>query len=495
MYHCEEEARQEGIRLLEAHVKLLREARAALGARRLDKTGSIDRKGGERLLQEIEKVEERLETWQKTYECQYLQGNNIWDVLRNEEIERIGETSQDREDEEEENGKVPENSPKAIENEKYKTENSIHSEEGDDDDGKNKQYTKEGDDKTFLTYDNQIHKNNEENKVKFGNETVSHKSDVNFGAEKGEAQEALRPAGGDRKKQKRHLEETYESEEESGKRRKVVSPEGTPKPIESCRVLVQNLPLAIPYGEFRAYFMKFGTVYKVFLKPGHGCGFVIYENKNIVDLVCSLQHRLGGNELKVVRETPRPTTHVPAYFPEPTGSQDPEVFVLGVPWETDPQALSSAMSVFGPVVSVKQPCRKTYAFVRFENESSKEAALQARTTTLNNRTVIIRRTRTSSEEEKSTGRGETAQPLAFTEQDRVRKGYQVFVFGVTIPMDLHGFKQSLASFGTVVSAYMPEDRNYAFVGFETEESQQAAIETGAISLPCGRVVIKPVSRR
>ncbi|MPC48563.1 Nuclear polyadenylated RNA-binding protein 4 [Portunus trituberculatus] len=494
MYHCEEEARQEGIRLLEVHVKLLREARAALSARRLDMTASIDRRGGERLLQEIEKVEERLETWQKAYECQYLQGTSIWDVLRKEEIERDGETNQEREDEGEESGRVSENSLKAMENEKSKTENAIHSEEGDEDDeDKNKQMTKERDDKTFMSLNDQKYKNNGENTTKFGNETASQESDVKFRAEKEEAQEALRPAGDDRRDQKRHLEEADEGEEESGKRRKVVSPEA--KSMECCRVLVQNLPLAIPYSEFRTYFMRFGTVYKVFLKPGHGCGFVIYENESIADLVCSLQHKLGGNELKVMREIPRPATHVPPPCLEPTSSQDSEVFVFGVPWETDPQTLSSVLSVFGPVVSVKQPCRKTYAFVRFENETSKEAALQARTATLNNRTVVIRRTRTSSEEEKTTGRGEAVQSSAVTELDRIRKGYQVFVFGVTIPMDLHGFKQSLARFGTVVSAYMPEDRNYAFVGFETEESQQSAIEAGTISLPCGRVVIKPVSRR
>uniref|UniRef100_A0A0P4VZP3 RRM domain-containing protein n=1 Tax=Scylla olivacea TaxID=85551 RepID=A0A0P4VZP3_SCYOL len=495
MYHCEEEARQEGIRLLETHVKLLREARAALSARRLDKTAITDRRGGERLLQEIEKVEERLEAWQKAYECQYLQGSNIWDVLRDEEIERNGETSQERD--EEESGKMFDNSPKAIENEKYKTENAILWKEGEEDDeGKNKQMTKERDDKTFLSYNDQIYRSNGGNETKFGSETASQESDVKFGAENEKAQEELRPVGVDRRSQKRQLEETDEEEEESVKRRKVVSPEGsTPKPMESYRVLVQNLPLTTPYNEFRTYFMKFGTVYKVFLKPGHGCGFVIYENESIADLVCSLQHKLGGNELKVMRDTPRPPTYVPPPCPEPTGSQDSEVFVFGVPRETDPQALSSVLSVFGPVVSVKQPCRKTYAFVRFENETSKEAALQARTATLNNRTVVIRRTRTSTEEEKIIGKGEAVQAAAITEPDRVRKGYQVFVFGVTIPMDLHGFKQSLARFGTVVSAYMPEDRNYAFVGFETEESQQAAIEAGSVSLPCGRVVIKPVSRR
>lgn len=495
MYHCEEEARQEGIRLLEAHVKLLREARATLSARRLDRTACADRKGGERLLQEIEKVEERLEIWQKAYECQYLQGNNIWDVLRNEEIEQNGETSRAREDEAEESGKVPENSPKAIENEKYKTENATLWEGDEEDEGKNKELTRERDDKAFMNCNDQIYKINRENEAKFGNETANQESDVKFGAEKKKAQEALRPAGDDRRGQKRQLEEIDEGEEESRKRRKVMSPEGSsPKPTESCRVLVQNLPLAVPYSEFRAYFMKFGTVYKVFLKPGHGCGFVIYENESIADLVCNLQHKIGGNELKVMRDAPRPATHVPS-CPEATASQDSEVFVFGLPRQADPQALSSVLSVFGPVVSVKQPCRKTYAFVRFENESSKEAALQARTVTFNNRTVVIRQTRTSSEEEKTEGKGDAVQEAAVTDSDRSRKGYQVFMFGVTIPMDLHGFKQGLARFGTVVSAYMPEDRNYAFVGFEKEESQQAAIEAGNISLPCGRVVIKPVSRR
>lgn len=502
MDHPEEKARQEGIRLLEVHVKLLREARAALRSHSITSMEgtSNNQKGGERrLLDEIEKLEQKIKTWQKAYEDEYLQGNNIWDIIRKEEAEQNTLATQKikeekEEEEEKEEGRMTDYHAKKLKDiEKCNTENVtvVKKEEEKDQELEEEQITQEKEQKACLNKQCEIDKGHKiQNKIEEEKEILNQESNVKLVTEKEERKETMRPAENEGRSRKRLMEETDEEEEENIKKRKVSSPDGS-RQVDGYRVLVQNLPLTVQYNDFRNYFSQFGNVNKVFLRTGSGCGFVIYESEPIADLVCTLQHQLGEQEVRVVKDAARPA---PLPCPEPS-NQDFEVFVFGVPPGTDPQVIRSALASFGPVASVTQPTGKNYAFVGFESESGKEAALQARSVTFNNVTVIIRKTRTYSEEGKASNKAEAAKEAAVTTPERPKKGYQVFVFGVNIALDLYGFKLGLAKFGTVVSAYMPEDKNYAFVGFETEEGQQAALDAGFVNLPYGRAVIKPVLKK
>ena len=496
MYRSEEEACQEGIRLLEAHVKLLREARATL---RCQSTTSIDgntnnqEESEDRLQNEIEKVEEKIKTWQNVYEDVYLQGNSIWDIIRKEVAEQTKDIKQEMEEEEEEAEKkereisemMTENHSKELrDNKKCNKENIIH-EKIEDKEGKEdneEQIAEEKEQKIICNKRFEINKNLEEvNEKEIGKETINQELDMKL-IEK-TVKQTLLPAEDNGRSTKRQLKETDEKEEESVKRRRVVSPDGPLKRLEGYKVLVQNLPLTIEYNDLRNYFMKFGTVNRVFLKAGSGCGFVTYQSEEIVDLVCSLEHRVCDHDVKVVRDT-FVTTPLPG--PE-SRNQDLEVFVFGLPCGIEAQEqIHSALAIFGPVVSVKQHSKKNYAFVRFETESCKEAAVKARTVTINNKQLNIRRT---------ASKEEAAKEATVTSREYSKKGYQVFLFGVSAPLDFQGFKLALSKFGTVVSVYMPEDKNYAFVGFETEDSQRAALEAGTVNLPYGRAFIKSVTRK
>ena len=61
----------------------------------MDGNTSHQKAGENTLLDEIEKVEQRIETWQKAYEDEYLQGDSLWDIIRKEEAEQNGDGPRD----------------------------------------------------------------------------------------------------------------------------------------------------------------------------------------------------------------------------------------------------------------------------------------------------------------------------------------------------------------------------------------------------------------
>ncbi|XP_050700742.1 nucleolin-like [Eriocheir sinensis] len=480
MQRPEEDARQEGIRLLEVHVKLLREARAALYSQNLGAKN--------KLLEEIEKVEKKIEVWRKRYEDLYLQGNDLWSLVEEEEdLERKRKMDQKMKEEGEDRIRE-ENPSKKLEEIKKRNLEKKHEIEAVKEKAteSEKQRAMSGEPLTpaaTLVKDIGGEKR----------EQIINQEDSQLVKEDKEVKEALGPhesEGKDRKRQ--HEEEMEDGEQESVKRRKAG---GADTPVarqsKSYRVLVQNISPSVQYTELRTYFSTFGAVSKVYLRSGTGSGYVIYESEAVVDLVCSLQHRLGEQDVRVMKDTVR---HNPPAGPEPASPEN-AVFVFGVTPGTDAQALSSALASFGPVAKVSRPVGKSYAFVKFEKESGMEAAIKARKVPLNGGTLVIRPMKVSSEEGKTSREDGAAKEAAVVTSAKPKKGHQVFLCGLTIPMDLHGFQMGLAQFGRVVDAYMPEDKNYAFVGFDTEEAQQAAIKAGAVSLPGGRAIIRATTRR
>lgn len=473
-----EKARQEGIRLLEVHVRLLKEARAALSSQNLGAKN--------KLMDEIDKVEKNIELWRKNYQNLYLRGNNLWDLIaEEEELDRNRKMGQKTTEKADDKIKT-ENSPQKLKETKKRNlqKDRYEKEEGEEIIIHEEQRAISSKELTSVSMF--VKENGKSKNDQIMNQEASQLKENNKKVE-----ETFRSYEEEEKSQKRQLEYEMKDSNESIKRKKCEGAEtSVARQTKGHRVLVQNISLSVQYTELRAYFSKFGPVSKVYLKIGTGSGFVIYESEDIADFVCSLQHRLGEQEVRVMKDT---TRQQPSAGPAPAG-QDYAVFVFGVTTTTDSQLLRSAMATFGPVKNVSRPAGKNYAFVTFERESSMEAALQARKVPFNGVTLVIRRTKTCSEKGKSREDGAVKEAAVVTSA-KPKKGFQVFLCGITIPMDLQGFQMGLAQFGSVVYAYMPEDKNYAFVGFDTQEAQHAALEAGAVNLPSGRAIIRPAMRQ
>lgn len=479
MQRPEEDARQEGIRLFEVHVKLLREGRAALYSQNL--------RAKSKLLEEIEKVEKKIEVWRKRYEDLYLQGNDLWSLVEEEEaLERKRKMDQKVKEERDERNREESSSKKLKEIKDRNLEKKYEIKAGNENATENEK--QRGMPSKPLTPAATLVKD-------IGGETkeqIMNQENLRLLKEDTEVKEALGQHESKGKDRKRQREDMEDSEEESAKRQKDGGTD-TPvaRPPRSHRVLLQNVSASVQYTELRTYFSMFGAVSKVYLNSGAGSGYVIYESEAVVDLVCGLQHHLGEQEVRVMKDAVR---HNPPAGPAPT-SPGYAVFVFGVTPATDAQELRVALASFGPVTKVSRPVGKSYAFVKFEKESSMEAAIKARRVPLNGGRLVIRPTKVSSKEGKTSREDVAAKEAAVVTPTRPKKGHQVFLCGLTIPMDQHGFQMALEQFGRVVDAYMPEDKNYAFVGFDTEEAQQAAIKAGAVNLPGGRAIIRTAARR
>ncbi|XP_014679606.1 PREDICTED: RNA-binding protein squid-like isoform X2 [Priapulus caudatus] len=138
---------------------------------------------------------------------------------------------------------------------------------------------------------------------------------------------------------------------------------------DNRKLFVGGLSWETTQEELQEYFSKYGTVVKCILKTdpntgrSRGFGFVVFEDKDVIEGVMSSTHTLNGRQIDPKRAKSRP-------------GQEPikKIFVGGLDPDATDDDIRSSFSEYGMVENIERPFDKInnkarpFAFVTFETE-------------------------------------------------------------------------------------------------------------------------------
>ncbi|KAK3861387.1 hypothetical protein Pcinc_032653 [Petrolisthes cinctipes] len=143
---------------------------------------------------------------------------------------------------------------------------------------------------------------------------------------------------------------------------------------DGAKILVQCIPPEANVKTLRKYFCSFGHILFVYRKHNGNKGFIIFDRKKAADKVLREDHQILGIPVIVSRAPPLNSSKTPT---AQKLQQSFHIFVSPINTSDDVSKLTKVMSKYGRLSSILHPPNKTFALVKFAEESSATPALSA----------------------------------------------------------------------------------------------------------------------
>ncbi|KAK4314230.1 hypothetical protein Pmani_014473 [Petrolisthes manimaculis] len=155
---------------------------------------------------------------------------------------------------------------------------------------------------------------------------------------------------------------------------------------DGAKILVQCIPPEANVRTLRKYFCSFGHILFVYRNHIVNKGFIIFERKKAADRVLRENHQILGKPVIVSRAPPEISSKTPT---TQKLQQSFHIFVSPINTSDDVSKLTKVLSKYGSLSSIVHPPNKTFAFVKFAEESSATPALSAGFVYLDSKTKVF----------------------------------------------------------------------------------------------------------
>jgi RNA recognition motif-containing protein len=209
-------------------------------------------------------------------------------------------------------------------------------------------------------------------------------------------------------------------------------------------------------------FSGFGNVTNIVLKEGRNFAIVIFSDKNAVAKCLEAPPAtVNGNSVKVEARNPKE---------KPPAKATVNVYVNKLPADTTEEHVRTALAAFGEVVDLVVQAERGFAYATFAELSSAQKLIDAAPVNINGAQAgaEFRRSRAPNRVTRS------RKPR----QSRKPKGPQIYVKGLDENTDESSLRAAFGGFGEIVKVEKRDNRDYAFIQFETKDQVTDAVSAG-----------------
>jgi len=230
----------------------------------------------------------------------------------------------------------------------------------------------------------------------------------------------------------------------------------------------------------RAAFSSFGNITEVILKEGRNFAIIIFSDAAAVQSVLAAPPaQINGNDVNVEARNPKPKA-------APVASQN--IYMNNLPATATEEQVLEVLGQFGETEDVLVQAERGFAYATFTSLETAQDMVDASPVDFFGSQSVVEFRRSRGPSKRRSSRSARANNAS-----AAPRGASVYVKGLDANGDESALRAAFGGFGTIINVEHQDDRDFAFIEYETSEQVNAAVSAGmngGISVNGAEVVVE-----